>query len=549
MRRVRQIGAIAIVGALLAVTGAFWRFSNRVLIDQYLSTAQIAADQFRLRFESSIRERLAALASLPAATLTTGAPLDAGRFRALAATIRAESTGFEALLLADPGGQPVAVEPERYGAGSLLASDVTSWIEAGEPAWFGVRLTPIVELPARNRGFVAVVPLAGADLGRSVIAVLSVKEVVGDLFSEALRHRFGTELVDEHGTSVFRLVDPGEEARFDARHAVESKIHLGEREIRLSVHPYATIDAARHNAPGYLILALGGLLAGVIALALWEIGSRATTLERLVGERTLELESKHHELEIEHRRALEATRLKNEFLANMTHELKSPIHSILTLSGVMRDQVSGPLNVEQGKQIGFIHRSGQDLLRLIEGILTSARLEADKIEILRLPTDLDATLNGVVESCSPLIASKGLEVTVTLDPSLATPVAVDEEKLKLVLGNLLSNAIKFTPDGGRIELRARARSAGEGRPAELELDVRDDGIGIDPTNHDLIFEEFRQVDGSITRRFGGTGLGLSLARKLTERMDGTLTVESGLGEGATFHVRLPLGPGGRAARG
>jgi signal transduction histidine kinase len=210
----------------------------------------------------------------------------------------------------------------------------------------------------------------------------------------------------------------------------------------------------------------------------------------------------------------------------------------------MRDQVSGPLNVEQGKQVGFIHRSGQDLLRLIEGILTSARIEADKIEVVRLPTDLEATLRGVVESCSPLIASKGLTVDVVLDPSLSTLVAVDEEKLKLVIGNLLSNAIKFTPDAGRIELCARARpGAGGEAPGELELVVKDDGIGIAPEHHGLIFEEFRQVDGSITRRFGGTGLGLSLARKLTERMDGTLTVDSDLGHGATFHVRLPLGRG------
>ncbi len=541
MRRVRQIGAIAIVTALLAVTGAFWRFSNRVLVEQFLSTADIAADQFRLRFESSLRERLAALASFPAMAAVAGSNVDADQFRVFASRLRAQSTGFEALILADEVGRLLAVEPERYGGVGLSPDLLASWIATAEPAWFGVRLTRIVDLPERNRGFVASAQLGGAEHGRYVVAVLSVKEVVGDLFSEALRNRLGAELIDDRGASVFRLVDAEAERRFDGRYALEKVIQVGTRRIVLTVHPYATTDAARHNAPGWLILGLGGLLALVIGVALWEIASRATTLERLVRERTLQLESKHHELEVEHRRALEATRLKNEFLANMTHELKSPIHSILTLSGVMRDRVSGPLNGEQEKQVGFIHRSGQDLLRLIEGILTSARLETDKIEIARVPTDLAATLRAVVDSCSPLISNKRLSVELAVDPSVPGRVAVDEEKLKLVLGNLLSNAIKFTPEGGRIEVRARTRARPDGaRPAELELEVEDSGIGIADEHHEMIFEEFRQVDGSITRRFGGTGLGLSLARKLTERMDGTLTVASSLGRGATFQVRLPV---------
>ncbi len=541
MRRVRQFGAIAIVTALLAVTGVLWRFSNRVLVEQLLSTADIAADQFRMRFESSLRERLAALAAFPAIAALDGHDVAAAEFRAFAIRLRAQSTGFEALILVDDAGQALAVEPAHYGGTALSSEHVASWIQDAEPAWFGVRLTRIVDLPERNRGFVASVPFGQAEHGGYVIAVLSVKDVVGDLFSEALRNRLGTELIDDRGASVFRLVDADAERRFDRIYAIEKEIWIGTRRIVLTVNPYATSDAGRHNAPGWLILGLGGLLSVVIALALWEIGSRATTLERLVRERTTELELKHHELEVEHRRALEATRLKNEFLANMTHELKSPIHSILTLSGVMQDHVSGPLNAEQEKQVGFIHRSGQDLLRLIEGILTSARLEADKIEIARAPTDLAATLRAVLDSCSPLSASKNLTVDLAVEPSVPGRVGVDEEKLKLVLGNLLSNAIKFTGEGGRIEVRARARAQRDGgEGGELELEVEDSGIGIDAANHELIFEEFRQVDGSITRRFGGTGLGLSLARKLAERMDGTLTVASTLGRGATFQVRLPI---------
>ncbi len=542
MRWIRQAGAVAIVAALLAVTGAFWRFSNRVLIEQYLSSADIAANQFVLRFESSLRERLAALAGLPAATADSPTSIDPQRFHAFASAVRAESSGFDALVLADAKGRLLAVEPDAYGSGALSSTLVSGWIAAGEPAWFGVSLTRIVDLPERNRGFVASVPLSGADSGRYVIAVLSVKEVVGDLFSEALRNRLGTKLVDDSGTGVFQLVDADAERRFDQRYAVEKQILIGTRPVVLTVHPYATIDAASHNTPGFVIVGLGGLLAVAIGLALWEIASRATTLERLVRERTHQLELKHRELEVEHLRRLEATRLKNEFLANMTHELKSPIHSILTLSGLMRDHVSGHLNDEQGKQVGFIHRSGQDLLRLIEAILTSARLEADKIEIVRAPTHVESTLRAVVESCSPLIASKAIDVALAVDPSLSEPVPVDDEKLRLVLGNLLSNAIKFTPQAGRIELRARTTGGGAGARM-LEVDVEDNGIGIAPEHHELIFEEFRQVDGSITRRFGGAGLGLSLARKLTERMDGTLTVESGLGGGATFRVRLPCARG------
>ncbi|MCA8967972.1 MAG: hypothetical protein KDC48_24035, partial [Planctomycetes bacterium] len=192
-------------------------------------------------------------------------------------------------------------------------------------------------------------------------------------------------------------------------------IKLGAQEFFLTVRPYATITVPRQNRDGWLIVGLGNLLSGAIGLVFWKVGARAETLERMVGERTLELEDKHRELEVEHRRALDATRLKSEFLANMTHELKSPIHSILTLSDLLRKGLTGELNAEQLRQVDFIHRSGGDLLRLIDGILTSARLEAEKIEVMRRPTRVDTLIEGLRESSSPLIASKGLAFEVRVE--------------------------------------------------------------------------------------------------------------------------------------
>ena len=535
MRTLRIAGVVAIVLVLLGLTFSLWGLSNRALIDQLLVSADVAADQFRLRFEASIRERLAALSPLPAVAAEDPG-LDAARFERIGTTILERNTGFQALLLRGADGTIEAALPAE-GAPASATTRVEEWSAVAEEAWGGVRLTGFVDLPG-TRGLVAFVELPGPEGGRSaVVGLLSVKELVGGLAVEALRNRYGIQLRDDRGVSVFAHVDEAEEQTFDASYAVDRELRLGEQRIHLSLHPYSTTHAAGENVPGFVILALGCTLSIVLGGIVYRVGARAETLEGMVRERTVELEEKHRELEIEHRRALEASRLKSEFLANMTHELKSPIHSILTLAELLAEGVTGGLNDEQQKQVAFIRRSGDDLLKLIEQILTSARLDAEEVEVDPGPTDLGQVLRSLAEASAPLVETKHLEVEV--DDALGGDVLLDEEKVRLVLGNLLSNAIKFTPDGGRIAVRARVADAGGPGPA-LEVAVSDTGIGIREDDQELIFEEFRQVDGSITRRFGGTGIGLAIARKLAERMKGGIEVESRPGEGSTFVVRLPL---------
>ena len=223
--------------------------------------------------------------------------------------------------------------------------------------------------------------------------------------------------------------------------------------------------------------------------------------------RARELEEKNREVE-------RATRLKSEFVANMSHELRTPLNSILALSQIMGDELDGTLNEEQRKQIEIIERNGQNLLRLINDILDLSKIEAGKLDLMPSTFTAHDLLENVRTVVWPLVSGKGLELVLdTWRPSLPR-LMTDENKLKQVLLNLLSNAVKFT-EHGTITVNARpGREIGGGQqalhsPQWITFEVSDTGIGIAPENLPSIWEEFEQVDGSLSRRYEGTGLGLN----------------------------------------
>lgn len=228
-----------------------------------------------------------------------------------------------------------------------------------------------------------------------------------------------------------------------------------------------------------------------------------------------------------------ASRYKSEFLANMSHELRTPLNSALILAKLLGDNPQGNLTLEQVKFAESIYSSGNDLLVLINDILDIAKVEAGKLEVVTEDVRLNKLAQSLENTFSPLAMQKNLSFRLEVRPDAPATLVTDRQRVEQILKNLLSNALKFT-DRGEVSLVVSPAPDGGAVFA-----VSDSGIGIDPDQHELIFEAFRQADGTTSRRYGGTGLGLSISRDLTQLLGGALTVESTPGKGSTFLLELP----------
>ncbi|AKF05173.1 sensor histidine kinase [Sandaracinus amylolyticus] len=239
---------------------------------------------------------------------------------------------------------------------------------------------------------------------------------------------------------------------------------------------------------------------------------------------------------------VEAQRQRTQFMANVTHELRTPIHGICGLADLVESGVYGPVTDKQKDAVRDVKSGALGLLRLIDDLLTLAREDAGKLEYRATDFDLEEVLASVMSTVGSLRGTRPLDVR--LEPHDALPaMRTDRGKLVQILVNLLANAVKFTPDGGHITLRARALPGG---PVRVEIEVEDDGIGIPLDQQRAVFEAFRQVDGSPERRYGGTGLGLALVQRLTSLLGGSVALRSEPGKGSTFTITLPaLGPPAR----
>jgi signal transduction histidine kinase len=228
----------------------------------------------------------------------------------------------------------------------------------------------------------------------------------------------------------------------------------------------------------------------------------------------------------------ESNRLKSEFLANVSHELRTPLNSILGFAELLKD-LSAENDPKSARYIQNIHSAGHNLLDLINDLLDLAKIEAGRMEVRSEPLSLVDLFEALSSVLKPLTEPKKL----TIVPSVAGDVPIlvtDPAKLQQILYNFLSNAIKFSPPGERIELSAELDGD------RVAIRVTDHGPGIDPAKQEVIFEKFRQLDGSVTRQHSGTGLGLAISKELTTLLGGTIGIASSPGHGATFHVRLPL---------
>ncbi|NVB85285.1 MAG: HAMP domain-containing protein [Kofleriaceae bacterium] len=277
--------------------------------------------------------------------------------------------------------------------------------------------------------------------------------------------------------------------------------------------------------------------------------------------RSKELEDKAFQLEIRNREIREAgtsledkanqlaqvSQYKSEFLANMSHELRTPLNSVIILANILADNGDGNLTAKQVEYATTILSSGRDLLALINQILDLSKIEAGRMQIERRPVPLDEVLAYTDKHFGPVAAQKQLKYTHSVTADVPPMITTDVQRLQQILMNLLSNAFKFTESGG-VELRLDIeRDASRlhtqslrAAPRVLAISIMDTGIGIPAEKQHLIFEAFQQVDGSTSRLYGGTGLGLTISRELARLLGGEIQLESSVGKGSTFTLYLPL---------
>jgi signal transduction histidine kinase len=269
--------------------------------------------------------------------------------------------------------------------------------------------------------------------------------------------------------------------------------------------------------------------------------AHARTVEqanRELAEKGLALEAARQELELEHELAVSASRAKSEFLTNVSHELRTPLIAIIGFSELLvqpKWAAPGPVH---DRYLDEIQRSGRHLLSLINDVLDTSRLRSGLMTLSPCEFDLADLTRSCADLVGPLAEQSGLTLAIEVPDHL--PVTADPGKLKQILVNLLSNAVKFTPRGGQVEIRLERA---ETPPGTVLITITDTGIGMTPAEIETALETFQQVDGSLTRRHEGMGLGLPLARSIADLHGGGLTITSTPGAGTIVQVRLPVASG------
>ena len=402
------------------------------------------------------------------------------------------------------------------------------------------------------------------EVGQAVSSTLDLQTVLDTIVTRA------AQLSGTHGGVIYEYDEATQKFHLRAAHRLEDELVEALRREPLRLGEGATGQAVATRAPfqvtnlldekEYTLTRVRSILAqlgyrsilavplifeerilGALVVHRQETGAFApevvTLLQTFAAQSALAIQNARLFREIEDKgRQLEAaSRHKSEFLANMSHELRTPLNAITGFSEVLLERMFGEINPKQTEYLQDILSSGRHLLSLINDILDLSKIEAGRMELTLAQFHLPLALENALTLVKERATRHGIALDIEVDPGLGEFVG-DERKIKQVLLNLLSNAVKFTPEGGRIGVRA-ARTDGA-----VEIAVSDTGIGIAPKDQEAIFEEFRQVGSDEARKVEGTGLGLTLTKKFIEMHGGRIWVESEVGKGSTFRFTLPVRP-------
>ncbi len=343
-----------------------------------------------------------------------------------------------------------------------------------------------------------------------------------EIFSACLVLVFGLVL---SGIFAFRLMHDVTRPIIHMKNVVD-KIRRGHLDVRIEGRMHGELDDLKK-----------GINAMAVSLSEYHVEMQHSIDQATSDLReTLEqLEIQNVELDIAKKRAQEAARVKSEFLANMSHELRTPLNGVI---GFTRQMLKTQLTKSQADYLQTIEKSANNLLTIINDILDFSKLEAGKLALENIPFEFQDSLEEVVNLQATSAHEKGLEITLKVDPKIPAGLVGDPLRIQQVLTNLVGNSIKFT-ERGNIDISVELRSQRDDY-VELQFMVRDTGIGISERQQAQLFQAFSQADASISRRYGGTGLGLVITQKLVSQMGGEISLTSRLHQGSTFWFTLRL---------
>ncbi len=409
-------------------------------------------------------------------------------------------------------------------------------IETGMPA--ATESYQLVQDPASEKGFILFLPLytygeipataaSRREAARGFIAAaIGLDEMVQSALASAELDGVHLSLIDESASRAGRVLYSVGQADKPAENWYSRSFPVAGRTwtLRAAIEP--GYQMADRSLSSWAVLAGGVLFTSMLGGFLMVLTGRAARVEYLVEERTRELSEANRQLAV-------ATQAKSEFLANMSHEIRTPMTAILGFSDMVeRGLIQDPF--ARADAFSTIRRNGEHLMTIINDILDLSKIEAGRLSLERIPVDSVELVRDVLRTFSALAQSKGVELSADIDGEPPPLVMGDPVRFRQIVMNLVSNAIKFT-SGGRVCVTTRWDPSTN----DLRVAVADTGVGMTSTQLTRLFEAFTQGEAATTRRFGGTGLGLRISRRLAEMMDGTLMVDSAPGEGSIFTLYLP----------